>query len=323
MTPVRVPPALLDFLRSGKRFLIAGHKEPDGDCVGSQLALASVLRRLGAEAIPCSAGPFKRPEVVRYADLFTASPTDTQRAEAKAVVLDCSTADRTGDLAPFLAGLPTAVIDHHASGESSGDVAFLDPAAPSVTFMVLAVIEALGLTPTEEEAELLLFGLCTDTGFFRHVDSGGSVVFEYAARLVAAGASPRRVFRAMHGGKSLNSRILMGLVLARAEAHFGGKLLLSYETQEDTERFGLQGRDSDSLYQLLQSVEGAEAVVLIRQETADNCTVGLRSREGVNVAAIAATLGGGGHKQAAGLSAPGTIAELRGKLLAAFAELFL
>jgi phosphoesterase RecJ-like protein len=323
VTPIPVPPLLIDFLKSGKRFLVAGHKEPDGDCVGSQLALSSALRRLGAQAIPCSAGPFKRPEVIPYARHFTAGPTEADRDGARVVVLDCSTSERTGDLAPFLAGLPTAVIDHHASGASAGDVVFLDPAAPSVTFMVLAIIEALGLQPTVEEAELLLFGLCTDTGFFRHVDSGGASVFEYTARLVRAGASPKNVFQAMHGGKSLNSRILMGIILARVEAHFGGKLLLSFETQEDTERFGLQGRDSDALYQLLQSVEGAEAVVLIRQETSDTCTVGLRSREGVNVASIAASLGGGGHRQAAGLCTAGTIAELREKLLAAFGQVLL
>jgi len=323
LTPVPVPQSLLDFLKSGTRFLVAGHKEPDGDCVGSQLALASALRRLGAEAIPCSAGPFKRPEVIPYAHLFNAAPTEAERSGTKVVVLDCSTIERTGDLAPFLAGRPTATIDHHASGENAGEVVFLDPFAPSVTFMVLAVIEALGLMPTSEEAELLLFGLCTDTGFFRHVGPNGASVFEYTARLVRAGASPKAAFQAMHGGKSLNSRILMGLILSRVESHFGGKLLLSYETQEDTERFGLQGRDSDALYQLLQSVEGAEAVVLIRQDTSKTCTVGLRSREGVNVASIASAFGGGGHKLAAGLNATGTIAELREKLLTAFSKVLL
>lgn len=323
MIPVPVPPQLLDFLKNGKRFLIVGHKEPDGDCVGSQLALASALRRLGSEAIPCSAGPFKRPEVIPYARFFSSEPSESERSGAKVVVLDCSNMERTGDLAPALAGLPTATIDHHASGDPMGDVVFLDPAAPSVTFMVLAVIEGLGLQPTVEEAELLLFGLCTDTGFFRHVGSNGASVFEYAARMVSAGASPKEVFQAMNGGKSLNSRILMGIILSRVESHFGGKLLLSYETQEETERFGLQGRDSDALYQLLQSVEGAEAVVLIRQETPDNCTIGLRSREGVNVANIAALFGGGGHRQAAGVSVAGTIAELREKLLAAFSKVLL
>ncbi|OHE77062.1 MAG: phosphoesterase [Treponema sp. RIFOXYC1_FULL_61_9] len=323
MKPVPVPDSLLGFISVGKRFLVAGHKEPDGDCVGSQLALASALRRLGKSALPCSPGPFKRPEIIPYAPLFTAEPTEAEREDARVIVLDCSNIGRTGDLEPFLSGLPTAVIDHHASSDSSGDAIFLDGAAPSVTFMVLAVIEALGLKPTREEAELLFFGLCTDTGFFRHVDEGGAPVFEYAARLIDAGANPKRAFQAMSGGKSLESRRLMGLVLSRVEPFFGGRLLLSWETEEDTARFGLQGRDSDALYQLLQSVGGVEAVVLIRQETSANCTVGLRSRETVDVAAIAGRFGGGGHRQAAGLSTVGTIAELREKIVEAFASVFL
>jgi phosphoesterase RecJ-like protein len=237
-------------------------------------------------------------------------------------VTDCSALHRAGDLEPCLKGLPLALIDHHAAGdhpsEKDGTVIFLDPYAPSVTFMILTLIEALGLSPTAEEAEFLLFGLCTDTGFFRHVDAGGAETFAAASRMIHAGANPKAVFQAMNGGKSLDSRILMGHVLSRAEAHFGGRLILSTEEYEETQRFGLEGRDSDMLYQLLQSVAGMEAIVIIRQESPDNCTVGLRSRDRVDVAAIAASFGGGGHKNAAGLSVPGTIAALRPKILAAF-----
>ena len=323
MSPLPVPASLLDFLRSGKRFIVAGHKEPDGDCVGSQLALVSVLGRMGKHALACSAGPFKRPEIVPYAPLFIAAPSDEDLKDARVLIMDCSNAARTGDLEPYLKNLPTGIIDHHATSENYGTVSYVDSGAPSVTFMVLALIEALGMTPTREEAELLFFGLCTDTGFFRHVDEGGEAVFEYAARLIRAGASPKRTFLAMNGGKSLGSRVLMGKVLSRAEAHYGGRLLISTETQEETEMYGMQGRDSDALYQLLQSVAGVDAVVLLRQETSDNCTVGLRSRGSVDVAAIAARFGGGGHKQAAGLSAAGKVEDLRAKLLAAFGEVLL
>ena len=98
--------------------------------------------------------------------------------------MDCSNAGRTGDLAPFLEGLPAAVVDHHSSAERFGEVSFVDPLAPSVTFMTLALIEALGLTPTAEEAETLFFGLCTDTGF---LISGTSI------RAVPKPSSTRRV----------------------------------------------------------------------------------------------------------------------------------
>jgi phosphoesterase RecJ-like protein len=126
----------------------------------------------------------------------------------------------------------------------------------------------------------------------------------------------------MYGGKSLDSRKLMGHILSRAESLFDGKLILSSENYEETCCFGLEGRDSDSLYQLLQSVAGVEAIVIIRQETPENCTVGFRSRDWVDVGSIAKSFGGGGHKNAAGLSITGTIAELRPKIIKAFENVF-
>jgi phosphoesterase RecJ-like protein len=348
INPLPVPSALLDFINRGSKFLVAGHQEPDGDCVGSQLALSSVLRRLGKEAIPCSAGPFKRIEVTPYKDYFISQPGGKEREGAGVILMDCSGKDRTGDLEPALEGLPLAIIDHHATslyappadpragpmlspesgapgpGPSGGGnpVVYIDAGAPSVTFMTLGIIEALGVKPSPEEAELLLFGLCTDTGFFRHVDDRGAETFARASRLIAAGASPKRVFQAINGGKSLDSRIFIGLVLSRAQSYFEGRLILSVETYEDLQRFGPEGRDSDSLYQLLQSVKGVEAIVIIRQETPAKCTVGLRSRDAVDVAAIALQFGGGGHKNAAGLSLDGTIDIIRPRILAAFEKIF-
>jgi phosphoesterase RecJ-like protein len=326
MRPVPVPDALVQFIRTGSKFIIAGHKEPDGDCVGSQLALCSALRRTGKEAIPCSAGPFKRTEIASYAARFTAVPGETDKAGAKVIIVDCSSIDRTGDLETHLRGLPSAVIDHHASGDlpepSADSVIFLDAQAPSVTFMILSVIEALGLTPTKAEAELLFFGLCTDTGFFRHLDETGAETFAAAERMVRAGANPKATFQAIDGGKSLDSRILLGHILSRAESLFDGRLILSFEDYEDNRRFGLEGRDSGSLYQLLQSVAGVEAVVIIRQETPENCSAGLRSRDRIDVAAIAASFGGGGHKNAAGFTVNGTIPDIKSKIIESFDKVF-
>jgi phosphoesterase RecJ-like protein len=324
--PKPVPEELIRFIREGNKFLVAGHKEPDGDCIGSQIAFASCLTRMGKEAVLCSAGPFKRTEVLPYAKRFVPDPGTKERENARLIVVDCSAGSRTGDLAQHLEGLPTAVVDHHSTGDhpvhSSITPVYLDADAPSVTFMILRLIEALGLSPSKEEAELLFFGLCTDTGFFRHVDGSGGEVFASAAALIRSGADPKKTFQAINGGKSLGSRILMGLILSRVESCFDGRLLVSFEKYEETQRFGLEGRDSDSIYQLLQSVAGVEAIVVIRQETPENCTVGFRSRDTVDVAAIAASFGGGGHKNAAGLSIKGSIEELKPKFIAAFEKVF-
>ena len=321
-----VPAELLDFIRTGKKFIVTGHKEEDGDCVGSQLALCSVLRRLGKEAIPCSTGPFRRTEIKIYEKYFCKTIDEKTRESARVIITDCSSLDRTGDLAPFLRGLPAAFIDHHeynpAEPEQGNCIFYVCEDAPSVTHLILLLTDALGLELTAEEAEYLLFGLCTDTGFFRHGDSGSAATFEAAARLVRAGASPKKAYLAMYGGKSLDSRYLLGHILSRAESHFEGRLLVSSETCDEYKQYGAEGRDSDALYQLLQTIAGVEAVVIIKQEKPDNCSIGLRSIDQVDVAEMARLMGGGGHKNAAGASAAGTIPEVKEKILDLFKKVW-
>jgi len=319
----RVPRELLDFIEHYGTFYVIGHKEPDGDCVGSQLALASFLRRMGKDVTACSSGPFTRTEIMPFEHRFSSIvPAEKASERAAAFILDCSSLGRIGDVAETLPPVPLAFIDHHAMGEASGEVVYVDDKAPAVTLLVLALIEAMGQAPNKEEAELLLFGLITDTGFFRHLDEGSAETFTAASRLVAAGASPKRGFSMMYGGKSLYSRKLMGEILTRTEPYFEDRLLISYVTLDDQQRYGLASRDSDMLYQLLMSVAGCEAAMIIRQERETDCTVGLRARDRVDVGSIAAVFGGGGHRLAAGLSIRGRIEDVRDRLLEAFAPAF-
>jgi phosphoesterase RecJ-like protein len=176
---------------------------------------------------------------------------------------------------------------------------------------------------TEEESSLLFLGICTDTGFFRHLTEDNAQVFEIVSKLIRLGASPKKVFYNINGGKSLSSRILLGNMLSRTESYFDGKLLLCYETLDEHKTFGIESRDSDSLNQLLLSVEKTEAVVIIRQESADNCTVSLRSIDKVDVAKIAASFSGGGHKNASGLTMKGDVTAVKQKMLDAFNNIFI
>ena len=332
-----VPDGLLGYIKSGEIFLIVGHKEPDGDCVGSQLALASVLRRMGKETVVYSPGPYKRTEIIPYQKYFhpiteisaKLQEFKLQKKELRLIIVDCAGLDRTGELMDSLEGYPKAVIDHHRKGEFEEQMkgapeypCYLDGNAPSTTFMIHKLIIALGLEITTEEAEFLFFGLCTDTGFFRHVDSGGAETFDLAAALIRAGANPKATYTAIYDGKSLGSRKLLGNILARSESFFEGRLILSFEEYEETCRLGVDGRDSDSMYKLFQAVAGVEAIAFIRQETIDKCTVGFRSRSWVDVGNIAKSFGGGGHKNAAGFSKYGTINELKPKIIDAFGKIF-
>jgi len=322
----KVPEELVQFIKTGSKFIIAGHKEPDGDCVGSQLALRSVLLRLGKEAVVCSADTFKRTEIKKYAGQFVDISKEEIKPGTKVIVVDCSGMERTGSLQQILENYPCAVIDHHAAvthpPSTPQSPVYVDGSLPSCTLLIEKLVTALKLEYTCEEAEYLLFGLCTDTGFFRHLTEKNAAVFEAAAKMVRLGASPKKTFLEMTGGKNLGSRILMGNILSRTEAYFDGKLLISYETLEESDAYGFEGRDSDSLNQMLQSVKGVEAIVIIRQEFVDNCTVSLRSIDKIDVSRIAASFGGGGHKNASGLTMQGTISSVKQIMLDSFSKVF-
>ena len=318
----KVPRDLLEFIKTGNKFIIAGHKEPDGDCIGSQLALDSVLRRAGKKTILLSAGSFDRTEIKKYSKLFKSKIDENLKKDARVIITDCTKIERTGDIAPFIEGLPAALIDHHKreNETKSHDLGptYIDEKASSTTLLILYLIKALGMELTKEEAEYILFGLCTDTGFFRHLSAESSEAFEAAALLVKAGASPKKVHAAMYGGKSLGTRLLIAHVLQSIEPHFNGRLIIATEEYEETQKHGKEGRDSDILYQLLQSIDGVEAIAVIRQEKPDNCTIGLRSLDKIDVDLIARNLGGGGHKNAAGGYVPGTILDVKKKVLKFF-----
>ncbi|WP_461257993.1 DHH family phosphoesterase [Treponema sp. R80B11-R83G3] len=321
-----VPEELVNFIKTCSKFIIVGHKEPDGDCVGSQLALRSALLRMGKEAIVCSAGPFKRTEIKEYIDQFAAIPPEANKTNTKVIIIDCTGRERTGDYNEILNKFYCAVIDHHAAvthpPTTIEEPVYVDPNAPSCTLLIYKLINALGLELTEEEASLLLFGMCTDTGFFRHLTEKNAQVFECVAKLVSHGANPKKIFYKLNGGKTLPSRILLGNILSRTETHFNGKLLLSYETLNEFETFGFEARDSDNLNQLLLAVEGTEALVIIRQECADKCTVSLRSLDKIDVSQIAASLGGGGHRNASGLTMKGDFPFVKQILLDSFKKVF-
>jgi len=323
---LEVPEELVNFIKTCSKFIIAGHKEPDGDCVGSQLALCSALLRMGKEAIVCSAGPFKRTEIKEYAGQFVDIPPETNKTDTKVIIVDCTGKERTGSINEILNEFPCAVIDHHAAvthpPSTIEEPVYVDPNAPSCSLLIYKIINTLGLELTQEEASLLLFGMCTDTGFFRHLTEKNAQVFECVAKLVSCGVSPKKIFYKLNGGKTLGSRKLLGNILSRTESYYNGKLLLSYETLNEFETFGFEARDSDNLNQMLLAVEGTEAIVIIRQECADNCTVSLRSLDKIDVSQIAASLGGGGHKNASGLTMKGDVPFVKQILLNSFKNVF-
>ncbi len=318
---MKPPAGVVPFISSSGRFFILGHREPDGDCVASQLTCAGLLSSLGKTVSVHSVGPFDRPEIETFAGEFSSSIPDQALAEPGAAVLivDCSTPDRTGALGARVAGRPTLVIDHHSSGEDFGTVRFVVPTAASTTMLVLSLFESFAVEPTPEQAKLLLFGLCTDTGFFRHLGPGAEETFRMVARLARLGTSTAEVFQMVYGRRNLDSRKLLARMLERTESHWDDRLLLSWQTIEDRGMVGQFQRGEDDLYRLLQTVKGNQVVIFIKEEAPGEFSVGLRSTAAIDVGAIAGSFGGGGHRQAAGFDADGPLERIRKSMLEVFA----
>jgi phosphoesterase RecJ-like protein len=309
------------FIRAHDSFLVLGHKEPDGDCVASQLALAALIRALGKKAALHSAGPFDRPEISEFGAQFS-SVVPTEDLSSKAVVIvDCSTPDRTGSLGAVVNGLPTLVIDHHSAGEKFGDARMVDSRAPASTMLVLALFEAFERTPDAETARLLLFGLCTDTGFFRHLGPGSQETYRSVARLVELGTSAADVYMLVYGGRELSSRKLLAEMLARAENHSDGKVIITWQTMADRQRLDAHQRGEDELYRLLQTITGNVVVVLIKEEGEGVFSVGLRSSPEMDVGKVAAAFGGGGHRQASGFDIRATLESVKATVIQALTPL--
>lgn len=312
-----------NFIAAHESFIIAGHKEPDGDCIASCLGLSYILEKFKKPYTLVNEGPFKRSEIKEFEHFFSAAVpfmTQSERAKCGLLLADCSEFSRVGEIEEDLKDLDTFIIDHHKTADAGNARYIIDATSPAAACLVQQLFEALAGKPSPRQAEIFFFGLATDSGFFRFLGKDSKDVFECASRLVEAGAEPRRVARMIASGKPWNTRKLLGLLLSKSERYLDGRLVVACETQADTLKFGGDGRDSDSYYSLMLEVEGVEAVLLVRQDTEFTCTLGFRSKDSCDVSAIAAKFGGGGHKNAAGASTEGRIETLLPQVIKEFAK---
>ena len=313
------------FINDHDFFFIAGHKEPDGDCITSCLGIAAILDHFGKPYQLLSAGPFKRNEVIRWQEKFSATmefQDESERKKTGLFIADCSEIIRLGEIDGDLKGFDTFIIDHHKTSDLEGDVkGYVNADAPACAFLIQLFYESLiGPVPCEL-AKTLFFGICTDTGFFRFLTDTSAEVFAAVSRLVASGADPRSTYREINSGKPYSTRKLLGVLLNKAERYLDGRLVLTYESLEDTKKWGLEGRDSDALYQMMLSAKGVEAVVFLRQDTPTTCTGGFRSQDKIDVSLVAAKFGGGGHKNASGMSCNGRVETLIPQIVKEFARI--
>ena len=315
------------FIQEHNSFLIIGHKEPDGDCIASCIGIAAIIEHFKKPYRLLSAGPFKRHEIKPYESQFsnTVDFMDTQeRTNTGLIITDCSELSRLGDIDFDFKDLDTFIIDHHKTSDiPQGSLGYINGEAPAAAYLVQLFYEGLIGPLPKKLAGIIFFGICTDTGFFRFLNSSKEAadLLTATARLNTYGADPRKTYNDINNGKPWNTRKLLGLLLSRAEQHINGQLIITYETLEDTHKLGTEGRDSDALYQLLLSTKGVKAAVFLRQDSPTTCTGGFRSLDEVDVSIVASKFGGGGHKNASGMSCEGRIETLIPSIIKEFARI--
>lgn len=316
---------LQKFIQEHDFFFVVGHKEPDGDCVASCLGVASILEHFSKQYQLLSAGPFKRTEIISWKDDFSNAmifQDEAERAKTGVIIVDCGEIFRLGEIDGDFEGLDLFIIDHHKTSENLKNAkSYVNSDAPACAYLIQIFYEIIVGAIPKNIAEILFFGICTDSGFFRFLSDDSACVFEAVARLVSYGANPKETYKKINSGKPYSTRKLLGALLQKAEKYLDGKLIITYETLDDTKKFGMEGRDSDSLYQLLLSCKGAEAAVFLRQDTPLTCTGGFRSQDKIDVSEIAAKFGGGGHKNASGMSCNGKIETLIPQIVKEFARI--
>jgi phosphoesterase RecJ-like protein len=299
--------AVVEAIRSNDRFLLTTHENPDGDALGSLLALQLALEQLQKDSAMYLVGPGPLPREYAFMPL-----TELQRelpgdaAERILIAVDCANESRLGPDAETLQNAPFVVdIDHHHDNTRFGDINLVVADASSTGEVLRDVFRELGVELTPEIAEALYIAVVTDTGRFQYTNTTPKAL-RLAAELVEAGANVHRVFQGVYESVEFAKLKLLARALERAQVFEGGRIVVSYLLRTDFTDVGAAEPYAEGIIDYLRAVEGADMAVLIREPPrAEGPTrrVSLRaSVDELDVSAIARKLGGGGHRQAAGFS---------------------
>jgi phosphoesterase RecJ-like protein len=305
------------------RFVLGTHEHPDGDALGSLVAMQAVLRALGKDSVMfIAADEFPLPREYRFFDLdglSTALPADLD--ERTAIFLDCGNIERNPaqslrDVEPLLN------IDHHHDNTRFGTVNHVVPEASCTAEVVWDLMHALEVELTPPIAAALYVGLITDTGRFSYENTGPRA-HRMAAELIESGVDVAAIYRRIYEGMPYAKLDLLRRALQRAERYDGGRLAIALLTVRDYTEAGAEESYSEGIIDHLRAVEGTKVAALVREllsgDKQGQKKVSLRATDDdVDVSAIARAHGGGGHRRAAGfttdLEMPELVDELRDQL---------
>ena len=294
--------AILDALHRGERFLVCSHTRPDGDAVGSMLALGMVIRQMGKSADLVSADRVPP----QYRQLPGVDAIRTMRhirgPYDAAILLECDSPERTrlrGLEAFFLVN-----IDHHMTGQDFAQLNWIDRSAASVGEMVYRLAQAGGFSVTAQMAQCFYATILTDTGGFCYGNVREST-FALARELVHAGADPITIAEEVYYSAPASKLLLLGAALHTLKHE--GRLAWLWVTHQDMQRTRATEADTEGIVNVGLSMAGVDAVVFLREVPDGHIRVSLRSKGTLNVAEIAVRLGGGGHQNASGCTLDGPL----------------
>jgi phosphoesterase RecJ-like protein len=312
--------AVVAALAATDRVLIATHENPDGDAIGSMAAAAAAIRRLGKEvrtylepesSVPHEVAFLDTDGLERHVDPATLSGWTL-------LALDCGNERRMGaQYTDLLAGCsPVIDVDHHHDNSRFGTANLIDGSASSTAEILVRIFDRLGAEITPAIAEALYVGLVTDTGRFQYRTTSPAAL-RLGARLVEAGVDVHKVFERVFESVQPGKLKLLGRVIDHAVSYCDGRVLVSHVTRDDLALVAGDEATTEGLIDHLRAVEGVQVAGLIREQvplgdgTLAPNRVSLRSRGLIDVSAIARLSSGGGHKQAAGFSHPGSVDDIR------------
>ena len=306
---------ILPLIRGARHILVIAHVDPDGDAIGSLLALGHALRALGKRVVlACADAVPAQYHYLPGAEAVTSYPAGEFQL---LISVDCSDIQRMGTAyrPGAFADRPLINIDHHATNVSFGSVNWVDSTAASTAEMVFDLIEEMAVPITADIALCLLTGIVTDTRCFR-TSTTTARTMAAATRLMEAGASLTLITEQV-----LNRRPLAGIRLwaeALSSLQVRNRVIWTEITQAMLARSGLRGNGVEGgLTNFLVSAHEADVAVVFTEKHGGSVEVGLRSVPGVDVSGVAFRLGGGGHPQASGCRIHGTMEDVRTRVLAA------
>ena len=282
---------------------LACHVGPDGDALGSMVGFGIAARNAGKKVVASFGSPFDVPDNLSFLPTdFLVDPEEFPERPKTMVVFDAGSQDRLAELgSPAGDAGSLIVVDHHVTNEGFGDVALVDPEAAATGVLVVDLLDELEWPITRDIATCLLTALVTDTGRFQYANTSPSTL-QVAARLVEAGARPEQISQKVYEEAPFGYLKAAGVALTRATLDPGLSMVSTIITHADLDEASVDWGDIDNLINTLRLAEEADVAALAKVHDDGRVKMSLRSRGGTDVGALAAELGGGGHRLASGFT---------------------